>query len=61
MRRFVICTEQILLCDQIKTNQMDVSCSKYGETRDGYRILVGKTEEKIDLEEIDVDRRTKLK
>ena len=40
---------------------MDGSCSKYGETRDGYRILVGKTEEKIDLEEIDVDRRTKLK
>jgi hypothetical protein len=33
----------------------------YWETRGAYRILVGKTEEKIDLEELDVDGRTILK
>jgi hypothetical protein len=41
-------------------NQMDGACSKHGEMRGAYRILVGKTG-KIDLEEIGVDGRTILK
>jgi hypothetical protein len=40
---------------------MDGTCSKYGETKGAYRILVGKTEEKAELEELVVDGRTILK
>jgi hypothetical protein len=39
----------------METNQMDWACSKYGETRGAFGILVAKTEEKIDLEELGVD------
>jgi hypothetical protein len=40
---------------------MDETCSKYGKTRDAYRISVGKTEEKTDLEKLGVDGWTILK
>jgi len=31
--------------DQIKKNEMGEACSRYGEKRGVYRVLVGKTEE----------------
>jgi len=37
------------LGDKIEKNEMGGSCSKYGERRGAYRILVRKPEEKIPL------------
>jgi hypothetical protein len=43
------------LGDQIKKDEMGGACSTYGESRDTYVVLVGKTEGRGHLEELGVD------
>jgi hypothetical protein len=48
MRSLIICTPHHTYnsCDQIERNEMGGACSTYGESRNVYRILVGKYEGK---------------
>jgi hypothetical protein len=43
---------RLIKYDQIKENEMGVACSTHGETRNAYKILVGKSEGKRPLEKL---------
>jgi len=48
-----------MLCypHQIKKNEIGAACSRYGERRGAYSVLVGKPERKNHLEDLGVDGR----
>jgi hypothetical protein len=58
----MICTpHNYYSCDEIEKNRMDRACSKYGDRRDTYRVLVGEPKVLNNLEDLGVDGMMRLK